>query len=163
MLGVSPGVFALFCVMFIALGIYNILMARRRQRQTHLQGQNVVWYKQIGVLTGIEYILLALAFLMTISISYHWLPIGLNAIVLPFYLVVLLSSGLLAGMVIYQGINNSRRLRRADPVQSVQDRNTTRTSDVHLLSPEERAARTQKHRERRQKAAAARRRRAGKA
>src|SRR5438045_4103108 len=106
--GLDPRLIALFCVMFIALGIFNILTGRRRLRQAQAQGQRVVWYKHVGILTGIEYVLLACAFLLNISITYGWLPKSLSGVVLPVYLVVLLASGILAGVVIYQGITTSR-------------------------------------------------------
>jgi len=173
MFGFQPQLIVLFCILFIALGIFNILMARRRQQQQQqYQGVRLPWYKQISILTGIEYILLASAFLLNIAINYRWLPSSLNPIILPFYLVVLLASGLLAGVVIYQGLANARR-RRNSPAQRVQtgingtrrDNTTANTREdvIHDMTPQERAERTQRQRERRQKAAAARRRRAGKA
>lgn len=159
--GFDPRLIALFCIMFIALGIFNIITGRRRMQQAQTSGSRVRWYKQISILTGIEYVLLALAFLFNISISYHWLPQSLSIIVLPIYLVVLIASGVLAGFVIYQGINNSRARRIARPVASPQAKPTVYEDENR--SPEERADIAQKRRERRQKAAAARRRRAGKA
>jgi len=62
MKGISPQLITLFCLMFIALGVFNILMARRRQLREGLQSGRTPWYKQIGILTGIEYILLASVF-----------------------------------------------------------------------------------------------------
>jgi len=163
MLGLDPRLIALFCIMFIALGIFNILTGRRRMQQAQNQGVKVRWYKQIGILTGIEYVLLALAFLLNISITYHWLPQSLSIAVLPIYLVVLIASGVLAGIVIFQGITNNRARRGAvaRPVASTQARQSS--DEDERLSPQERAELAQKRRERRQKAAAARRRRAGKA
>lgn len=163
MLGLDPRLIALFCIMFIALGIFNVLTGRRRMMQARLQGQSVAWYKQISILTGIEYVLLACAFLLNIGITYHWLPTSLTPFVLPFYLVILLASGLLAGVVIYQGITSSRR--RGGTVQVRQGTTTSvKTAKVYdTMTPEERTEHLQKRRERRQKAAAARRRRAGKA
>jgi hypothetical protein len=155
-------VIALFCITFIALGIFNVLTGRRRRQQANAQGVQLPWYKQLRVLTGIEYVLIGLAFLLNISINYHWLPANLNVIVLPFYLVVLLASGILAGVVIYQGINNARR-RRTSSVQTTQTQDTNRAGTAQPLTAQDRAAHAQKLRERRQKAAAARRRRAGKA
>ena len=137
------------------------ITGRRRMQQAQMQGGNVRWYKQLNILTGIEYVLLALAFLFNISISYHWLPQSLSVIVLPIYLIVLIASGVLAGVVIYQGMTNARNRRATRPVAS-----SPAKPAVHVdenLSSEERTALAQKRRERRQKAAAARRRRAGKA
>ena len=172
MKGIPPQLIALFCIMFIALGIFNILMARRRQQREGLQDKPVPWYKQIGILTGIEYILLASVFLLNIGISYKVLPPGLNGIILPFFVLLLLASGLLAGFVIYQGFTNMQR-RRGLATRGVQastngnvragDNSHVQETIVDDMTPEERATHMQKRRERRQKAASARRRRAGKA
>lgn len=171
MQGFPPQLIALFCIMFIVLGIYNILMARRRQQREGIQ-QGQPWYRQVGILTGIEYILLASVFLINIGISYKWLPPSLNGIIFPFFVVLLLASGLLAGFVIYQGFTNVRRRREA-ATRSVAVNSTsnayvgnngkvTRT-EVDAMLPEEREQYQQRRRERRQKAAVARRKRAGKA
>ncbi|GAC1397346.1 MAG: hypothetical protein NVS4B12_05410 [Ktedonobacteraceae bacterium] len=167
MKGIPPQLIALFCIMFIALGIFNILIARRRQQREELQDKHVPWYKQVGILTGIEYILLASVFLLNIGISYKWLPSSLNGIILPFFVILLLASGLLAGFVIYQGFNNMQRrrglaTRRVSADTHGNNRNVQRTV-IDAVKPEERAASMQKRRERRQKAALARRRKAGKA
>ena len=151
----------LMCIIFVALGIFNFLTGRRRMQQAYAQGIRPPWYKQLHVLIGIEYGLIGLAFLMNIGIGYHWFPASLNSITLPFYLVVLFASGILAGVVIYQSITNARR-RRPQPTRAVPTQEVSRDKTMHLTA-EERAARAEKLRERRQKAAAARRRRAGKA
>ncbi|GAC1428849.1 MAG: hypothetical protein PVS3B3_32600 [Ktedonobacteraceae bacterium] len=172
MKGIPPQLIALFCIMFIALGIFNILMARRRQQRDGIQGIHVPWYKQIAILTGIEYILLALVFLLNIGISYKVLPPSLNGIILPFFVLLLLASGLLAGFVIYQGFTNMQRRRtftargaQVNTNGNVGIRNTgnIQASIADDMTPDERAAYTQRRRERRQKAASARRRKAGKA
>ena len=157
----QPQLIVLLCIIFVVLGIFNFLTARRRMQQTYAQGSRLPWYKQLPILIGIEYGLIGLAFLLNISISYRWLPTSLNGIIQPFYLVVLLASGILAGVVIYQGINNARR-RRSQPTQTVRTQETSIDQTAHL-TPEERVARAERLRERRQKAASARRRRAGKA
>ncbi len=172
MKGIPPQLIALFCIMFIALGIFNILMARRRQQREELQGVHVPWYKQVAILTGIEYILLALVFLLNIGISYKVLPPSLNGIILPFFVILLLASGLLAGYVVYQGFINMQR-RRALATQGAQistngnvhisNSSTTQAVIIDDMTPEERAVYLQKRRDRRQKAASARRRKAGKA
>lgn len=158
----DPRLVILFSIIFIGLGIFNLVMGRRRMLRERALGQMPVWYKQIAILSGIEYLLLAAAFLLSISISYGWLPANLNSLVLPAYLVILLTSGLLACYVIYQGITTSRKARRS------REAPTTRETDSALIekSPtavEQQAEQTRKRRDRRQKAAAARRRRAGKA
>jgi membrane protein implicated in regulation of membrane protease activity len=165
----DPRLLALFLILFIALGIFSILTGRRRLRQAQQAQQKTAWYKQISILTGIEYILLALAFLLNIAISYGWIPRSVDSLVLPFYLIVLLASALLAGVVIYQGITSVRR-RRTTGIQTVTKQaktvNSSAAADVEDerdITPEERAKQAQKRRERRHKAALARRRRTGKA
>ncbi len=172
MKGIPPQLIALFCIMFIALGIYNILIARRRKQHEGLQGIHVPWYKQVAVLTGIEYILLALVFLLNIGISYKVLPASLNGIILPFFVILLLASALLAGFVMYQGITNMQRRRtlvaRGTQISTSDNARIGNTGSIQTvgiddMTPEERAAYAQKRRDRRQKAASARRRKAGKA
>ena len=167
MKGIPPQLIALFCIMFIALGIFNILMARRRQQSEGLSSIRTPWYKQIGILTGIEYILLASIFLLNLGISYKLLPSSLNGIVLPFFLILVLASALLAGFVIFT--NMQRRRNRVTRGVQVSTNGNTRLASratesiVDDMPVEEREVYMQKRRERRQKAASARRRKAGRA
>ena len=168
MTSIPPQLIALFCVMFIALGIFNILTARRRQQRDGLVG--VPWYKQVAILTAIEYILLALVFLLSLGITYKVLPSSLNGFLVPFLLLMILASGLLAGFVIFQGLTNMRRRRnpatrgtQANINGQVHAANNERSQRVENMTVQERAVYVQKRRERRQKAATARRRKAGKA
>ena len=172
MKGIPPQLIALFCIMFIALGIYNILIARRRQQRESLQGIHVPWYKQIAILTGIEFILLAFIFLLNIGISYKVLPASLDGIIFPFSVLLILASGLVAGFVIYRGLMNTQRQRTLAPRgaqvsitdnRHIGNNSSTQALSVDDMTPEERAAYAQKRRDRRQKAASARRRKAGKA
>lgn len=162
----DPRLIAIFCLIFIGLGAFSIVTGTRRIQEARARGQKIVWYKQIGILTGVEYILLAFTFLFSVSISAGWLPKSLGQLLVPLYLVILLASLLLTGLVLFQGFAASRRNRQAAPARRA---NTpARTSPPverpqPVLSAEERAIQTQKRRERRQKAAEARRRRAGKA
>lgn len=158
-MSINPRLIALFCIMFVGLGIFNFIMGRRRMLQSQQMSRNIVWYKQINVLVGLEFFLLALAFFMNLALSSQWIPSSMYGIIVPFYLVVLVASGLLAGVVIFQGMSKNRR-------QRISTETTTRNASASYLeeqSGEERAYLAQKRRERRQKAAQARRRRAGKA
>lgn len=172
MKGIPPQLIVLFCIMFIALGIYNILIARRRQQRESLQGIHVPWYKQVAVLTGIEFILLAFIFLINIGIGYRVLPANLDTIILPFSILLMLASGLVAGFVIYQLLMNTQRRRtltaRGAQMSATDNVRIANAGSIQALSvdsmtAEERAAYAQKRRDRRQKAASARRRKAGKA
>jgi phosphatidylglycerophosphate synthase len=155
-MSIDPRLIALFCILFISLGIFNLIMGRRRMLQAQQSSSGVAWYKQINILVSIEYFLLALAFLMNLALNYHWLPPSLYGIVIPFYILVLIASGALAGVVIFRGLSRKRR-QQANAVT------ITSNTKEQELSAEERAYHAQKRRERRKKAAQARRRRAGKA
>ncbi len=158
-----PQLITLFCIMFIVLGIFNILMARRRQQTGGTQ--HLPWYKQVGILTGIEYILLACVFLINIGITYRVLPASLNGVIFPFFIILLLASGLLAGFVIYQGLSNARNRRTlaSRTVPTSVSVSTQQSGSIQEMTSEEREQYNQKRRERRKKAASARRRQAGRA
>ncbi len=163
----DPRLIALFCLLFIVLGVFSIVNGRKRLLEARAKGQKIAWYRHISILTGIEYILLALTFLTSISINAGWLPRSWTAILVPFYLVMLVASIALACIVIFQAFRSPRRAR--PPVAQTMARGaTTRTESVveapmSEMTEEERAVQARKRRERRQKAAEARRRRAGKA
>ncbi len=164
---IDPRLIAIFCLVFIVLGVFSIVNGRKRLLEARAQGQKIAWYRHISILTGIEYILLALTFLTSISINAGWLPKSWTAFLIPFYLIMLLASLALACIVIYQVFRSPRRAR---PVpQTVNKSATVRTGRVVEADPEpemteeERIIHARKRRERRQKAAEARRRRAGKA
>lgn len=162
----DPRLIAIFCLLFIVLGVFSITNGRKRLQEARAQGQKIAWYRHISILTGIEYILLALTFLTSISINAGWLPKSWTQFLIPFYLIVLVASLALACIVIYQIFRSPRRARPAP--QTVQRSAAVRTESVVEESPremseEKRAVQARKRRERRQKAAEARRRRAGKA
>lgn len=159
----DPNILSIFSVVFILLGLYNINSGIKRLREAQRRGQDVRWYKQINLLTGIEYMLLALVFLLSLSIKNNVLPAAFKSIVVPFYLLLLLSSAVLAGFVIWQAFRNVRlRQSSTTPRSSTIIAGNETTADV-MLTPEQQAASIQRRRERRQKAAAARRRRTGRA
>ena len=162
----DPRLVAIFCLIFIVLGIFSITSGRKRLQEARAQGQKVAWYRHISILTGIEYILLAITFLTSISINAGWLPRSWTQFLIPFYLLMLVASLALACIVIYQVFRSPRRARPAP--QTVQRSAIVREESTveepsHKISEEERAIHARKRRERRQKAAEARRRRAGKA
>ncbi len=161
----DPRILIIFCVVFGLLGIYNIYQGLKRIREAQARGQTLVWYKQINLLTGVEFSLLALVFLTSISIREKILPGSLSGIIAPFYLVVLLITAVMAGLVIRQSFSNARRARGQTSVQITQSNQADDASKGidDELTPEQRTANLQRRRERRRNAAAARRRRAGKA
>jgi hypothetical protein len=163
MAGLDPRLVTLLCLVFIGIGIFSIIQGRKRLRAEQAQGQRSAWYKQPGILTGIEYILLSVMFLLNIGISYRWFSTSLNAIVYPLYLFILFTSAILAGVIIYMSMQNARRRRALLAGQTTQHPQQTDSRTQKEITREEREASLQRRRERRKKAAEARRRRAGKA
>jgi len=165
----SPTFLILFSTIFILLGSYNVFSGFRRMQQARARGIPSKWYKQINLLTGIEYILLALVFLVSTVVRSNTLPKGLNGIVVPLYFVLLLAAAILAGLVIRQGIINARTIRSQShsPTPTVKSNaNGTRVVSERAEDQDDtraHAADLERRRERRRNAAAARRRRAGKA
>lgn len=163
----SPAFLTLFSLIFILLGGYNVFTGFKRMRESQARGLPFKWYKQINILTGLEYILLALVFLISTSVRSNALPVGLKGIVVPLYVILLLAAAILAGLVIRQGIINARMLRNQSRSSgSTANRNGTNAADGHAEDQEnvqQRTANLERRRERRRNAAAARRRRAGKA
>jgi hypothetical protein len=161
----DPRILTVLSTVFVLLGIYNVTTGLRRMRDAQRHNQRLVWYKQINVLTGIEYILLALVFFISIGTKTGTLPLGLNNIVIPLYLVLLAAAAILAGLVIRQGISNARQARAQSSTRTVSGKNMSRANEVvDADSIEgELTVNMQRKRTRRKNAAAARRRRAGKA
>jgi membrane protein implicated in regulation of membrane protease activity len=157
----DPRILAIFGVVFILLGSYNVYIGLKRINQARARGQQIVWYKQINLLTGIEYILLSVVFLMSIGLRSGLIPSSMRVITTPFYIVVLLVTAVMAFMVIRQAFANSRRPQTRTVVQSNGAGEPASTVDSQM-TPEQRAAYQERRRERRRNAAAARRRRSGK-
>ena len=107
----NPTFLTLFSLVFILLGIYNVFSGSKRIREAYARGITLIWYKQINILTGIEYILLALVFIVSTLVRSKAIPPALSGIVVPFYLVLLIAAAILAGLVIRQGIMNARTIR----------------------------------------------------
>jgi hypothetical protein len=167
MFGFDPRFIGFLCVLFVALGIFNIVRGRRQLLAMRARGIQLAWYKHTGLLVGIEYVLLGIVFLTSLGLRYGVVPDSFRAILNPFYLVMLLASAALAGVVIFQGMSNRRRAQVSQMANasttSTQNKVETEDDKQEAITPEQRALQIQKRRERRQKAAQARRRRAGKA
>ena len=161
----NPTILTLFSVVFILLGSYNVFTGYKRIGEARARGTLIKWYKQINLLTGIEYILLALVFILSSAVRSNVLPQGLSNIVVPFYLVLLLAAAILAGLVIRQGIMNARAIRAqsSTPIARSNGRSAVTAYTEDREDAQERATNLERKRERRRNAAAARRRRAGKA
>ncbi|HZU69067.1 MAG TPA: hypothetical protein VFA09_17460 [Ktedonobacteraceae bacterium] len=161
----DPRLLAVFAVVFILLGVYNVMSGLRRMRAARIQQQRLVWYRQINILTGTEYVLLALVFLVSIGFNTGTLPASLKSIVIPLYLVLLLAAAILAGLVIRQGISNARQARAQSTTQTARSSGASRVNSTMETEPVEvtSTVNAERRRARRKNAAAARRRRAGKA
>src|SRR5215831_16583576 len=107
----NPTILSLFSLIFILLGCFNVFSGSKRIREAHTRGTTLLWYKQINILTGIEYILLALVFIVSTMFRSKIIPPALSGVIVPFYFVLLIAAALLAGLVIRQGIINARTIR----------------------------------------------------
>ncbi len=160
----------IFMVVFILLGVYNVFSGLRRVREAQTRGQHIAWFRQINLLTGIEYLLLSFVFMLSLNLHNNAFPAFLKPIVVPFYLLILLLSAVIAGFVIRQAFLNARLIRR-NPTAKANNKNVVTSKAAYSadkvadedMTAEQRATAMQHQRDRRQKAAAARRRRAGRA
>src|SRR5215468_5968201 len=109
MFGLDPRLIAVFCVIFIVMGAFYAYAGYRQLQKDRAEGLKSVWYKQIRILTGAEYILISLVFLLNMGILYKWFPDSLIPIMQPFYTVALIAAAILAGIVIFQTMRNPRR------------------------------------------------------
>jgi len=162
----NPTFLSLFSLVFILLGSFNVFSGSKRIREAHARGVTLIWYKQINILTGIEYILLALVFIVSTLVRSGEIPSVLSKIVIPLYLVLLVAAAILAGLVIRQGILNARSIRaQSRPTSTVKSNGRSAIAEQASVEnvAEEQPADLERRRELRRNAAAARRRRAGKA
>jgi hypothetical protein len=151
----SPSLFPVIGLLFLGLGIFTIVFARKRLRQARALGQPAVWYKDLTLLTGLEYTLLGIN--VFLNVSRNWIPAQFQSIFAFFFGGILIVTVILLLAVLFLLIKRPRQTSQATQVVSTVD------ADIDTRSPKERAAEAQRKRERRQKAAAARRRHAGRA
>lgn len=161
----DPRIISLAATIFALLGMYNLYAGSRRMRASRLAGQPVRWYKQMNMLTGIEYILLTFVFLLSLVSQQGNIASGMRGLVVPLYFLLLILAAIIAGFVIRQSILNSRaqRASRGKAAQRNPAPAPAAIAAARPLTKREQKELTQRQRERRKKAAAARRRRAGKA
>jgi len=151
----DPRLLAVIGVLFLGIGFFTVSLARKRLQQARALGQPAIWYKNLGLLTGFEYMLLGvIVFLNLVS---GWIPAQFKPGFAIFYTAILFLTIIFLLAVVFIGLRRPRQTRQTPQPVSHTEANTD------TQSSEERAAELQRKRERRQKAAAARRRHAGRA
>ena len=161
--GLDPRLIAVFCGIFIIMGAFYAYAGYRQLQKDRAQGLKAIWYKQIRILTGTEYILIALVFLLNLGIVNKWFPASLTPILSPVYTVALIAAAILAGIVIYQSLRNPPRRAAPATAQPKAQELEEKEGKTDAMTPQQKAEYMRKRRERRQRAAEARRKRAGKA
>lgn len=153
---------AFFCVLFIVIGFFNLYMGRKRMQLQRLRGTatQAAWYKQTGMLTGIEYILLGIVLLLNMGISTGFFPASAGGIVIPLYLGALIIAAAVLLMILFRNVKTRRRTHSVSPANATQ---TVAADQAKQLTPEQQDLQDRHRRERRKKAAAARRRQSGRA
>ncbi len=151
----DPRLLAVIGILFLGTGLFTLILARRRLQQARTLGQPAIWYKDLGLLTGFEYMLLGV--IIFLNLSSGWIPAQFKSGFAILYTTILFLTIIFLLAVVFLGLRRPRQ-RRQTP-QAVA--HTEAKTDTQ--SPAERAAEAQRKRERRQKAAAARRRHAGRA
>lgn len=160
----DPRLIAVFGVLFVALGVFNLVLGRNRMLQMRASEQALPWYRQMGTLTGIEYILLGMVLLLNLGISSGFFPGSLAGLIVPLYTIVLVLAAIVLVAMLLQGLRGNRgRPRPPVPAQVNTVDNQASEQESQEMSAEQRAESIQRRRGRRQKAAAARRRQSGRA
>jgi hypothetical protein len=154
----DPRIISIASTIFALLGAYNMYIGVRRMRDARRIGLRIRWYAQTSLLTGIEYILLTLVFLLSMASQQGLLAPGLRSVLAVVYFVLLIPAAVIAGLVIRQTIVSARKNSATRTTQTLPS-----TEAPRVLSRLDQEEHTQRQRQRRKKAAAARRRRAGKA
>jgi hypothetical protein len=169
----DPRILSIVSVIFALMGSYSLYTGSRQMRDARRAGQRLRWYKNISFLTGTEYILLTFVFLLSLSTRAGTISPAMKSLVTPLYFVLLIAAAVTAGMVIRQGIVNTRQ-NRALRQKAAAEATVARRAEIKAPTEPLRATLSQqddeqrsrdqsRQRERRRKAAAARRRQAGKA
>ncbi|GHO82901.1 hypothetical protein [Dictyobacter formicarum] len=162
MIHLDPRFTAIISVLFIAMGLYNCYIGQKRMRLMRARGDKTAWYKQVGILTGIEYSLLGVVLLLNLGISTGFFPESMAAIVVPLYTIVLLLAAAVLLLILLQTLAASRRRSRRTSTP-VHQPIVSEEPEQQKLTAEQLAIQIRHRRERRKKAAAARRRQSGKA
>jgi hypothetical protein len=158
----DPRLIFVVSVIFAAMGVFSLSVGFKRIRAARLTERRLRWYKQVNLLTGIEYILLAVVFPLTYINRQSNLAPSVANITRPLYAILLICAAIIAGLVIHRGLLDLRA-SRAKRLQATNRVQGSTQPALQVSTKENTAVQTQRRRERRKNAAAARRRRAGKA
>ena len=157
----DPRILSIISSIFAMMAAYSLYKGLRLLRDARRAGRPQSWHKQLSLLTGIEYALLAFVFLLRMASEEGDIAPGMQGLVGWLYLILLLPAILVAGLVIRQAILNMRANSLAR--QSAASVSASAIQETHAPTRQQRTEHLQRQRERRKKAAAARRRQAGKA
>jgi hypothetical protein len=166
----DPRIISIFSAVFAIMGAFSLYTGTRRLADARRAGIRLRWWKQLALLTGIEYILLTFVFLLSLARQTNQVAPSEQGEVNILFLLLLLAAAVVAGMVIRQGLLDMRRnrsRRAAGPSLASSAGAPAAASTVETVAETQASsdleAQTRRQRERRKNAAAARRRRAGKA
>jgi hypothetical protein len=159
----DPRVLSLVSFVFALLTAYSLSTGTRQVRDARRAGRAVRWYKQLSLLTGIEYGLLTFVFLLRTATAQGAIAPGMQPLVAPLYLILLIPAAIIAGLVIHRVFVNMRTRRAVSAPATSLPTPTEEPQGERVPSKQEREKQTRRQRERRKKAAIARRRQAGKA
>src|SRR5579883_658322 len=134
----DPRLVVLLSALFVGLGIINFVLGQKRAQQAKAAGRSLPWYRQLGILTAIEYVLLALVLLLHLGASSHVLPQDLDALVTPLYIIVLIIAAIVLFVMLFFGLRDRNRSRPAQPaVATTATVLTTAEFDERRITPEQ--------------------------
>jgi hypothetical protein len=163
----DPRFLSILSAVFAIGAAFSLYVGTRRLRDARKAGIRLRWWKQLALLTGIEYALLTFVCLLHLARQTNQVAPSEQGEVTILFWILLLAAAVMAGMVIRQGLLDMRRARsRRTAAPSLASSATVPTVEAApsaAKSSRDLEAQARRQRERRKNAAAARRRRAGKA
>ncbi len=157
----DPRILSIISCIFAMMAAYSLYTGLRQLRDARRAGRPLRWHRQLSLLTGIEYALLAFVFLLRMASEEGAIAPNMRGLLGWLYIILLLPAALVAGLVIRRAILNMRAnsLERQAAATTI----TPASQETRGLSRQQRTEQLQHQRARRKKAAAARRRQAGRA
>ncbi len=115
MLGFDSRLTTVFSIIFVTLGIFNLVVGRNRMLEMRASGQTLPWYQQMAILTGIEYILLGIVLLLNLSINGGFFPGALAGLASPLYTVFLILAAIVLAAMLLQVLRGRRQRTQTIP------------------------------------------------